>query len=122
MGGRRRSCLNIAHRYLLIGVQVIILVFAAVISLTTGIIHCTTSKACLKDPTVVHAKEACVEWVDGVAITVAVLLVGFITAGNDYSKEKQFRKLNAAKNVVPVKVLRDGARKEASCCRSVLVV
>merc|ERR1719399_331531 len=83
-----------------------------VISLTTGIIHCTTSKACLKDPTVVHAKEACVEWVDGVAITVAVLLVGFITAGNDYSKEKQFRKLNAAKNVVPVKVLRDGARKE----------
>ena len=34
-------------------------------------------------------------WIDGVAILVAVAIVVFITAGNDYAKEKQFRSLQS---------------------------
>lgn len=32
-------------------------------------------------------------WIDGVAILMAVLIVALVTAGNDYSKELQFRAL-----------------------------
>ena len=49
-------------------------------------------------------------WVDGVAIWIAVLLVATVTAANNYSKEKQFRALNAEKNKIDVKVWRDGRR------------
>lgn len=35
------------------------------------------------------------EWIDPVAIYVAVIIVTMVSACNDYSKEKQFRKLNA---------------------------
>lgn len=34
-------------------------------------------------------------WIDSVAILVAVVVVVLVTSCNDYSKEKQFRKLNA---------------------------
>ena len=36
-----------------------------------------------------------VEWVEGFAIWVAVLVVVSVTALNDWAKEKQFRKLAA---------------------------
>ena len=48
------------------------------------------------------------EWIDGVAIMVAVVIVVMVTSCNDYSKEKQFRKLNAVKNDKLIKVMRDG--------------
>lgn len=35
-------------------------------------------------------------WIEGFAIFVAVLVCTNVAALNDYSKEKQFRKLNAA--------------------------
>lgn len=34
-------------------------------------------------------------WYEGVTIYLAVLIITIVTAGNDYMKEKQFRKLNA---------------------------
>lgn len=48
------------------------------------------------------------EWIDGVAILVAVVVVTLVTACNDYSKEKQFRKLNEVKDNKIVFVIRDG--------------
>jgi len=47
-------------------------------------------------------------WLDGVAILVAVIIVVLVTACNDYSKERQFRKLNAVKEDKKVKVVRGG--------------
>jgi Ca2+ transporting ATPase len=34
-------------------------------------------------------------WLDGVAIMVAVTIIVSVTAGNNFLKDKQFRKLNA---------------------------
>lgn len=52
-----------------------------------------------------------VEWVEGVAITVAILIVVLVGSLNDYQKERQFRKLNAQKEERNVKVIRDGSEK-----------
>ena len=47
-------------------------------------------------------------WVEGVAIWVAVILVSMVGSVNDYQKELQFRKLNAEKDSIQVKVIRGG--------------
>eukprot|EP00899_Mesostigma_viride_P028596 jgi/Mesvir1/8921/Mv14206-RA.1 len=47
-------------------------------------------------------------WIDGAAILAAVLVVVTVTAVNNFQKEKQFRKLNAVKDDVAVRVWRDG--------------
>jgi Ca2+-transporting ATPase len=47
-------------------------------------------------------------WIEGVAIWVAVILVSIVGSVNDYQKELQFRKLNAEKDAINVKVVRDG--------------
>ncbi|CAM9350626.1 unnamed protein product, partial [Laminaria digitata] len=39
-------------------------------------------------------------WIEGVAILCAVLVVAVVTATNDYSKDEQFRALNAVKDDV----------------------
>ena len=44
-------------------------------------------------------------WVEGVAILTAVLAVATVTASNDYSKEQQFRALNAVKEDILIKVV-----------------
>ncbi|CAB1113139.1 unnamed protein product [Ectocarpus sp. CCAP 1310/34] len=51
-------------------------------------------------------------WIEGVAILCAVLVVAVVTATNDYSKDKQFRALNAVKD--DVKVVRAGEIREMS--------
>lgn len=56
----------------------IILVIAAVISIILGV-------------TVEQRKE--IAWIDGAAILVAVVIVVLVTAGNDWTKEQQFRDL-----------------------------
>uniref|UniRef100_A0A383WGV1 Calcium-transporting ATPase n=1 Tax=Tetradesmus obliquus TaxID=3088 RepID=A0A383WGV1_TETOB len=48
------------------------------------------------------------KWIEGVAIWVAIFLVTFVSAINDFQKDLQFRKLNAQKDVIEVKVLRGG--------------
>ena len=53
-------------------------------------------------------------YIDGIAILCAVIIVVLVSACNDYSKEKQFRKLNAVKDNKTIKVIRDGSQKEIS--------
>ncbi|KAI8376542.1 PMCA-type calcium-translocating P-type ATPase [Radiomyces spectabilis] len=53
-------------------------------------------------------KVAGVQWVEGVAIIVAILIVVLVGSVNDLQKEKQFRKLNAKKEDRMVKATRDG--------------
>jgi Ca2+-transporting ATPase len=49
-------------------------------------------------------------WAEGVAIWVAVIVVCGVGAGNDYRKDQQFCKLNARKDQLDVKVIRQGAQ------------
>jgi Ca2+-transporting ATPase len=53
-------------------------------------------------------------WIEGAAIITAVLVVATVTAGNDYSKEQQFRKLNAVKEDRQVRVVRAGVQSQVS--------
>jgi len=53
-----------------------ILVCAAIVSLAVGLWE--------------HPKYG---WIEGTAILIAVLIVAFVSAGNNYSKELQFRSL-----------------------------
>ncbi|WIA22054.1 hypothetical protein OEZ85_004399 [Tetradesmus obliquus] len=48
------------------------------------------------------------EWIEGIAIWVAVVIVIMVGAGNDYQKDLQFRKLNAQKDIIEVTVTRGG--------------
>ncbi|DAZ99872.1 TPA: hypothetical protein N0F65_008615 [Lagenidium giganteum] len=53
-------------------------------------------------------------WIEGTCIIFAVVLVTFVTAINDYQKEKQFRSLNAIKEDEKIKVVRNGQPCEVS--------
>ena len=79
----------------------IILTIAAVISLALGIYE-----------SVDHSSSsdggASVDWVEGVAIEVAVVIVILVTGLNDYRREKQFAALNAKKEDRQVKAIRSG--------------
>ena len=57
-------------------------------------------------------KPAELEWIDSVAILVAVVVVMMVTSTNNYSKEKQFRKLNAQNDAKKVTVIRDGKEQQ----------
>jgi Ca2+-transporting ATPase len=52
-----------------------------------------------------------VDWVEGVAIMVAVAIVVVVGSVNDWQKEKQFKALNEKKEDRTVKVMRGGAEK-----------
>lgn len=60
---------------------IILLTIAAIVSLSLGIYESVDG-------------GTGVEWVEGVAICVAILIVTIVTAANDWQKEKQFAKLN----------------------------
>lgn len=60
---------------------IILLTIAAVVSLSLGIYETLSG-------------GTGVDWVEGVAICVAILIVTIVTAVNDWQKEKQFAKLN----------------------------
>jgi Ca2+-transporting ATPase len=83
----------------------ILLTVAAVISLAVGI------------PQSIHPanpKEPGVEWVEGLAILVAIIIVVTVGAANDWQKERQFAKLNKKKENRQVKVIRSGRTEEIS--------
>lgn len=82
----------------------ILLTVAAVISLALGIYQSVTA-----DP-----GEPRVQWVEGVAIIVAILIVVIVGAANDWQKERQFVKLNKKKDDRMVKVVRSGKMAEIS--------
>lgn len=71
----------------------LILIAAACVSLTLGIIE-----------------DGSHGWVEGAAILIAVFLVANVSAGNDYTKELQFRALEASSQQDErTSVLRDGS-------------
>lgn len=83
----------------------ILLTIAAVISLAVGI------------PQSLHPanpNEPGVEWVEGLAILVAIIIVVTVGAANDWQKERQFAKLNKKKEDRLVKVVRSGKTVEIS--------
>lgn len=55
-----------------------------------------------------------VDWVESVAIIVAVIIVVVVGAANDYQKERQFARLNAKKEDREVVVIRNGIREMVS--------
>lgn len=55
-----------------------------------------------------------VEWVEGVAIIVAILIVVGVGSLNDWQKERQFIKLNRKKDDRSVKLIRSGKTQEIS--------
>ncbi|WYZ36804.1 hypothetical protein EsH8_II_000310 [Colletotrichum jinshuiense] len=79
----------------------ILLSVAAVISLALGLYQ-TFGATHEGDDT------AKLEWVEGVAIIVAITIVVVVGSINDWQKERQFRKLNEKKEDRVVKVIRSG--------------
>lgn len=84
----------------------ILLTAAAVISLALGIYQSVQPRE--------GDTQAHVEWVEGVAIVVAILIVVTVGAANDWQKERQFVKLNRKKEERFVKVIRSGKSREIS--------
>ena len=84
----------------------ILLSVAAVISLAVGLYQTFGGEH--KDG------GAKLEWVEGVAIVVAILVVVIVGSANDFQKERQFVKLNSKKQDRDVKVIRSGKSIEIS--------
>ncbi|KAL2869448.1 putative calcium transporting ATPase (Pmc1) [Aspergillus lucknowensis] len=74
---------------------IILLTIAAVVSLSLGIYEAASG-------------QSQVDWIEGVAVCVAILIVVSVTAGNDWQKQLQFAKLNKRKLDREVRVIRSG--------------
>jgi len=95
----------------------VLLSVAAVISLALGI---------FQDVGVVHKPEPCsddptrvcdpprVDFVESVAIIIAILIIVLVGSLNDWQKERQFRALNEKKEDRTVKVIRDGREQQTN--------
>jgi Ca2+ transporting ATPase len=77
----------------------IVLCVAAAVSLGLSFYHTEIVSPCEDfdphNPIVKKGKDSA-EFIESLAILVAVMIVSNVTAANDFSKEKQFRKLNEA--------------------------
>jgi Ca2+ transporting ATPase len=78
-------------------VTLIILIVAAIISLGLSFMHMDSHESDVSDSSMSGEDESEQEasWIEGLAILVAVLVVVFVTAFNDWRKEKQFRGLQS---------------------------
>ena len=83
----------------------ILLSIAAVVSLALGLYQ-TFGQT--------HHEGAKVDWVEGVAIIVAIAIVVIVGALNDWQKERQFQKLNTKKEDRLIKVVRSGSPTKMS--------
>ncbi|KAL8935969.1 MAG: hypothetical protein Q9216_005168 [Gyalolechia sp. 2 TL-2023] len=79
----------------------LILTAAAVISLALGIYESVGQ-------TPEEGEGQSLDWVEGLAIMVAIVIVVLVTGLNDYRREKQFSALNARKDDRQVKAIRSG--------------
>ncbi len=79
----------------------ILLTIAAVVSLSLGIYETVSG-------------GSSVDWVEGVAICIAIIIVVSVGAANDFQKERQFLKLNKRKDDREVKVVRSGKSLQIS--------
>ncbi|KAJ5047559.1 uncharacterized protein L3040_003382 [Drepanopeziza brunnea f. sp. 'multigermtubi'] len=84
----------------------ILLSIAAAISLGVGLYQTFGTKH--------DAEHPKIEWVEGVAIIVAIVIVVVVGSLNDYQKERQFVKLNKKKQDRDVNVIRSGKTREIS--------
>ncbi|KAG4440905.1 hypothetical protein IFR05_003595 [Cadophora sp. M221] len=84
----------------------ILLSIAAAISLAVGIYQTFGTKH--------DAEHPKIEWVEGVAIIVAIVIVVVVGSLNDYQKERQFVKLNKKKQDRDINVIRSGRTIELS--------
>ncbi|KAI1366925.1 hypothetical protein F5Y08DRAFT_337175 [Xylaria arbuscula] len=84
----------------------ILLSVAAIVSLAIGLYQTFGQKHTAKNPGV--------EWIEGVAIIVAIVIVVLVGSLNDWQKERQFAKLNRKKQDRLVKVIRSGKTAELS--------
>ena len=84
----------------------IMLSIAAVISLAVGLYQTFGQE---HDP-----EHPAVEWIEGVAIIVAIVIVVIVGSLNDWQKERQFAKLNRKKTNRMVKAVRSGKIQEIS--------
>jgi Ca2+-transporting ATPase len=84
----------------------ILLSAAAVISLAVGIYQTVGIEH--------KPGEPGIEWVEGVAIVAAILIVVLVGSLNDYQKERQFAKLNRKKQDRSVNVTRSGKQSKVS--------
>ena len=82
---------------------IILLTVAAVVSLALGIYQ-----------SVEKVDGESIQWVEGVAIVIAIVIVVSVGAVNDWQKERQFVKLNKKKEDRTVKVIRSGKSREIS--------
>jgi Ca2+-transporting ATPase len=84
----------------------ILLSIAAAISLAVGLYQTFGTKHTAENPPI--------EWVEGVAIIVAIVIVVVVGSLNDWQKELQFVKLNKKKQDRNVNVIRSGKTQEIS--------
>jgi len=70
----------------------IILIVSAAVSLLLSFYHDDSLKP---DEEFTSVEEPNVEWIEGAAILIAVIVVVFVTSFNDWSKERQFRGLQS---------------------------
>ena len=85
----------------------IILTIAAVVSLALGVYEAVGQ-------TPEPGEGPSLDWVEGLAIEVAVVIVVLVTGVNDYRREKQFVALNAKKEDRQVKAVRSGKSVQIS--------
>ncbi|KZW01245.1 calcium-translocating P-type ATPase [Exidia glandulosa HHB12029] len=89
----------------------IILSIAALVSLVLGLYEdlgqAPRQFSCDTNPSR-KCNEPHVDWVEGLAILIAILIVVLVGSLNDWQKERQFRVLNEKKEDRGVKIIRDG--------------
>ncbi|KAI2469645.1 calcium-translocating P-type ATPase [Annulohypoxylon bovei var. microspora] len=84
----------------------ILLSVAAVVSLAVGLYQTFGAEHTNGEPSV--------EWIEGVAIIAAIVIVVLVGSLNDWQKERQFAKLNRKKQDRVIKVIRAGKTVEIS--------
>jgi Ca2+-transporting ATPase len=71
-----------------------------------------------QEPCADNPAELCtpprVDFVEGVAIIIAIVIVVLVGSLNDWQKERQFRALNEKKEDRTVKVIRDGREQQVN--------
>ena len=93
----------------------VLLTIAAVVSLALGIYQASPA-----GPPHIEENADCpegcevpsLEWVEGVAIVVAIVIIVLVGSLTDFQKERQFQKLNAQREDRTVKVIRDGNEQQ----------
>ncbi|EMH73509.1 plasma membrane calcium-transporting atpase, putative, partial [Entamoeba histolytica HM-1:IMSS-B] len=91
----------------------IILIIAAIVSLILAFAVPNSVDKCLAKENE-EDKELNTDWIEGVAILIAVLAVSLGGSASDYSKQKKFLALSQEEKDVGIKVIRNGENQKTS--------